>query len=133
MSADDQLILYIHQTVNLRMLARFEVNFFNYFLRKNKSDFTHFKKIESQRERKNLIGMEEIKVTHTITQSHTGHIETLFCRSVIHARYLYARKFVFVRIFRDRTKENSFYFTWITSYNDRTTKECLYVTDVTRM
>ncbi len=48
-------------------------------------------------EKKKIIGMEEIRVTHTVTVTYESHIVT-FCRSVTHARYLCTRKFAFVRI-----------------------------------
>ncbi len=43
------------------------------------------------------------------------------------------KKIRFCTHLRDGTKENSFSLAWITSYNDRTRKKWLYLTDVTRI
>jgi len=66
------------------------------------------------------IGMEEIRVTYSHFLSFCHPCTLSLCKKIRFRTYL-----------RDRTKENSFSFAWITSYNDRTTKKWLYVTDVT--
>jgi hypothetical protein len=94
------------------------------FIIKNKETFFGWKSdilSSTNSSQEIIVGMEEIRVTHTVTYSHF----LSFCHP---CTLSLCKKIRFCTYLRDRTKENSFSFAWITSYNDRTTKKWLYLT-----